>query len=330
MRTLITGATGFIGSHLAATLAKSGRTVVALARPGSDTRQLKVAGAEIVTGDVSDAGSLARAVKGCVHVFHLAAARPANTRRASSYRTSNVDGTLALTRAALAAGATRIVFTSSVGVFGFSDRRDVDEQTPARPDTPYRASKLAAERALLDLHRRERAPIVIARLSSVVGPGAKNWLPFCRAVVGPGFRLIGTGANRLQLGDVSDVVDGLRRCCETPDVEGEVFIISGADTMTIAEYVSVIQKAVAREAAVPRLPAAPFRALRRCASLCFRLGRMEVSRARRYDVFLEDVQFNIAKARRALNYHPCVPTSEAARRMVGWYLQQGLLGEVRA
>jgi dihydroflavonol-4-reductase len=329
MRTLITGATGFIGSHLAATLAQSGRSVVALARPGSDTSPLKAAGAEIVTGDVSDAGSLARAVKGCVHVFHVAAARPVNTRRASSYHATNVDGTLALTRAALAAGASRIVFTSSVGVFGSDGSRDVDEQTPVRPDTAYRASKLAAERALLDLHRRERAPIVIARLSSVVGPGAKSWLPFCRAVVGPGFRLIGTGANRIQLGYVSDVVDGLRRCAEAPDVEGEVFIISAADTITLADYITVVQRAAAHAAAVPRLPVAPFRAFRRCASLCFRLGRIEVSRARRYDVFLEDVQFDIAKARRALNYHPRVPTREAAERMVGWYLQQGLLGEVR-
>jgi nucleoside-diphosphate-sugar epimerase len=325
MTALVTGATGFIGSHLTELLVRKGRRVVALVRPRSGTRRLQELGVEIHIGDVGDARCVSRAVEGCGQVFHLAGARPANTSDVSEYRRVNVEGTLKLARAALDAGVGRLVFASSVGVFGYIRRGFVDERTPTHPDTPYRASKLAAELRLLEMHRREGLPVTIARLSSVVGPGATSWLPFCRAIARKDFRLIGRGTNCVPIGHVSDAIEGLVRCADAPDVEGETFIITAGETITLCDCVAAIRRSIHSKTEPGQLPEAPFHVVRTLASIFFRTTGVEIPHARRYDVFLEDLVFDISKARMRLNYQPLVSPGEAVEVMARWYRQHGWL-----
>ena len=326
----MTGATGFIGSRLTERLVGSGRQVVAVVRPTSDKTRLAELGVEIVSGDVCDADCATRAVERCSHVFHLAGARPANTRHAASYRRVNVDGTLTLARAALGAGVQRFVFASSASVFGFAAGGLVNEQTPAHPDTHFRVSKLAAERSLLDLGRRNGLPVTIARLSSVLGGGSTAWLPFCRAVARRDFRLIGSGANRLHLVHVSDAIEGLLRCADAARADGETFIITAGDVMTVRDYIDMVRRSVGCEMPVGRLPSAPFLAFRRCAALVFRATGIEIPRAKRYDIFLSSASLDVSKARSTLNYQPRMSSAEAAEATVRWYQQQGLLTPPRA
>jgi nucleoside-diphosphate-sugar epimerase len=327
MRTLVTGATGFIGRHLAERLVREGQEVVAFTRPGSDTRFLAALGVHVVSGDLCDAAGVARAAQACDWVFHLAGARPANRPDSSSYRRVNVEGTLNVARAALDVGAPHLVFASTVGVFGFTRSGVVDETTPAHPDTRYRASKLEAERALLDLHHRRGLAVTIARLSSVIGPGSKSWLAFCRALDRDDVRLIGSGANCLQISDVSDAVEGLMCCAKGPDVSGEMFILAGAP-ISLREYVGAVRRAIHRSERIGWLPAAPYLAFARFASYAYRAIGLEVPQGRRYEAFLEDKILDTSKARRVLNYAPRVTPHDAVARMVRWYKDQGWLGQI--
>jgi dihydroflavonol-4-reductase len=148
--TLLTGATGFVGSAVARALAARGHRLRLLVRPTSDRRNLAGVDAELVLGDLTDAASLARAVAGCRYVFHVAADYRLWVPDAEAMLRANVDGTLAVMRAAQSAGVERIVHCSSVAALGVTD-----DGTPADETTPtneaafigtYKRSKFLGER----------------------------------------------------------------------------------------------------------------------------------------------------------------------------------------
>jgi dihydroflavonol-4-reductase len=178
MRTLVTGGTGFIGSHVVRALVADGMTVRALVRPASDRRALAGLPVEIVTGDLGEPASLAGALAGVEVLYHVAADyRLWAPDPAVLYRV-NVDGTRALFRAAEAAGVSRVVYTSSVGALGLPlDGRPGTETTPVRLEDmvgDYKRSKFLAEREA-EAAAARGLPVVIVNPSAPVGPG--DWKP---------------------------------------------------------------------------------------------------------------------------------------------------------
>ncbi len=170
MKVLVTGATGFIGSHLTRSLLADGYDVRALARPTSNARELEKLGAEIVRGDLLDPEAIARALQGCGRVYHMAAQmlRPGVSRR--TYFSVNVDGTRNLARACAGRDLDRFVFASSSGVYGIIRNPPVDENTPINPTSPYRESKWLGEKAVHEELAGKGPPAVIVRLSGHDGP----------------------------------------------------------------------------------------------------------------------------------------------------------------
>ena len=131
MTTLVTGATGFVGSAVARALAARGHALRLLVRPTSDRRNLQGLDAEIVTGDLTDPASLVRAAAGCRYVVHVAADYRVWVPDPDAMLRANVDGALAMVRAAAEAGAERIVHCSSVAALGqIGDGTPADENTP--------------------------------------------------------------------------------------------------------------------------------------------------------------------------------------------------------
>jgi len=191
MRVLVTGATGFVGGAVARQLAHDGHDVRALARPNSDTRRLVDDGIEVVEGDVRDRPSLAVAMTACSHVIHLAAAKRGS---AALLDDVNVYGTANVVNAARVAGVQRFVFGSTMGVHGFVTGGTLDERSPINPNTPYRRSKWQGEQVARDAHAHGAVPVVVARISTVVGNGAMGWVPLARDVAAGRLRLIGDGA----------------------------------------------------------------------------------------------------------------------------------------
>ena len=209
---LVTGASGFIGGHVARVLVERGCKVRALVRPTSDLRGIADLALDRVTGDLRDPDSLRHALEGCRTVFHAAADyRLWAPHPAELYR-SNVDGTRNLLEAARRAGVSRVVYTSTVGCIGIpGDGAPGDEDSPAAIDAmtgAYKRSKFLAEQAALEF-ARNGLPVIIVNPTAPVGdrdikptPTGRIILDFLRGRL-PAY--VDTGLN---LVDVRDVARG--------------------------------------------------------------------------------------------------------------------------
>jgi len=157
LKAFVTGATGFLGSHVARVLADQGGDLRLLVRPTSNLKNLEGINAETATGDLRDAASLEKAMSGCDTVFHVAADYRLWVRDPDEMYRSNVDGTRALLEAARKNGVGRVVYTSSVATVGFtSDGRPADEDSPvslADMIGHYKRSKFMAEQVALEAGR---------------------------------------------------------------------------------------------------------------------------------------------------------------------------------
>lgn len=260
MTTLVTGATGFLGSAVARALLARGEPVRLLVRPASDRRNLVGLDAELAVGDLDDAASLATALRGCRALYHVAADyRLWSPDPAALYRT-NVDGTERLLRLAAEAGVGRIVYTSSVATLGRrSDGGPADETTPlsgaqlAQMAGPYKRSKFDAERRVEAMVRDDGIPAVIVNPATVIGPGDWRPTPTGRviedAVRGRIPAYVDTGLNLVH---VDDVAAGHLLAYERGKV-GERYILGGED-MTLREILSEIARLVGRKPPRLRLP----------------------------------------------------------------------------
>jgi len=231
--TLVTGATGFVGWHVARKLIERGHKVRALARPGSKLRELEV---EVVTGDLRDAQSLERAVAGCGVVFHVAADYRLWAKDPSELYRSNVEGTRNLLESARKAGVERVVYTSTVGCIGIQNGRPGDEDMEVHLDEmagAYKRSKFQAEQVALEF-AEAGFPVVIVNPTAPVGdrdfkptPTGKIVVDYLKGAM-PAF--VDTGLN---LVDVDDTSSGHLLACEHGR-PGERYIL-GAENLTLEE-----------------------------------------------------------------------------------------------
>jgi len=325
-RVLVTGATGFVGSHLTRRLLDEGFEVRILARPTSDIVQPRLAGAEIVCGDVTDETSVRRAVRGVDAIYHLAALFREAKHPDSLYQAVNHGGTVNLLAAALDFGVRRFVHCSTVGVHGHIANPPADETAPYNLSDVYQRSKCDAEQAALDFNRRCGLPIVVIRPAGIYGPGDLRWLKLFRSIARRRFAMIGSGRTLIHWVYVSDLVDAFRLAGESPSAVGQVYIVGGERYVTLNELVGTIGKAVG--ARIPRLhiPVSPVRILSGvCEDVCRLLKIEPPIYRRRVALFVRDRAFDITKARTEIAYSPKVDLAEGVRRTAEWYREHGLL-----
>ena len=209
--TLLTGATGFVGSAVARTLIARGHRLRLLVRRTSDRRNLAGLDAELVEGDLTDAASVARAVDGCRFVLHVAADYRLWVPDAAAMLAANVEGTRTVMRAAMAAGVERVVYCSSVAALGLNaDGSPANEATPVTEADmigAYKRSKFLAERAVLELVA-EGLPAVIVNPAGPVGPRDIKPTPTGKMILDaargriPAF--VDTGLNVVHVDDVAE------------------------------------------------------------------------------------------------------------------------------
>jgi dihydroflavonol-4-reductase len=251
--TLVTGATGFVGWHVARQLLERGEKVRALVRDPARVKELD--GVEAVQGDLRDPGSLARAVEGCGIVYHVAADYRLWTREPEEMYRSNVEGTRHLLEAAQRNGIERLVYTSTVGCIGIPPKGIGDEQTPVGIEDmqgPYKRSKFLAEQVALKF-AAGGFPVVIVNPTAPVGdhdfrptPTGKILVDFVRGAM-PAF--LDTGLNVV---DVRDVAAGHLAACDRGKA-GERYIL-GAENMTLQNIFAALAKVVGRPAPRIRIP----------------------------------------------------------------------------
>jgi len=323
MDVLITGATGFIGRHLVERLLLEGNCVKALVRPETDATWLDAHGVEVVRGDVRDAHAVERVAENCQLIYHLAARTSHGNPSGKDTYPVNVEGTVNVARAALQAGVSRLVLASTTGVYGPIKNRAIDERTPVKPYSAYTKSKVQAERLVLSHHARHGLPVVIARITSVFGPGYKSWLGLFQAIAAGRFRLFGSGNNYRHPGEVSDIVEGLFLCGTVKGIEGRTYILAGDKPLLLRDMIQLIQGELGAPALRRAFPATPLR-LYELFNKAFRAcGGGQLPRFDRVRFFLTDQIFDQSCARGELGYTPKVSPKEAIHRTAEWYREQG-------
>lgn len=259
---LVTGASGFLGWHVARLLCLRGYTVRALVRAGSRFSGLD---AEPVPGDLRDPASLGRAVAGCGLVFHVAADYRLWARDPREIYRSNVDGTRHLLEAARQAGVERVVYTSTVGCIGLPPDGLGDENTPVSLEDmagAYKRSKFLAEQVAIEF-ARGGLEVIIVNPTAPVGDHDVKPTPTGQIVrdflEGKMPAFIDTGLNIV---DARDAAEGHLLACERGRV-GERYIL-GSENMTLAQILQLLAKMTGRKAPTVRLPYA----LAYCAGMC--------------------------------------------------------------
>ncbi|HUP03288.1 MAG TPA: hopanoid-associated sugar epimerase [Bryobacteraceae bacterium] len=249
---LVTGASGFLGWHVARVLVDRGYRVRALVRNGSRVHDLDV---ETVGGDLRDPQSLQRAAAGCGLIFHAAADYRLWARRPEELYQSNVEGTRNLLEAAKACGVERVVYTSTVGCIGFRRGGLGDENTPAALEDMsghYKRSKFLAEQVALE-YAAAGLPVVIVNPTAPIGDHDVKPTPTGKIVMdylnGDLQAFIDTGLNIL---DARDCAEGHILACERGR-DGERYIL-GSENLTLAAILAKLARIAGRKPPTLRLP----------------------------------------------------------------------------
>ncbi len=326
MTTLVTGATGFVGSAVVRRLLQEGHEVRALVRTGSDRRNLQGLDLDLAEGDLLDAASLERAAAGCDCLFHAAADYRLWTPAPDVMYETNVAGARNLLLRAAAAGVTRMVYTSSVATLGINpDRTPADETTPVAIEDMighYKRSKFLAEQAVLALVENERLPVVIVNPSTPVGPRDVKPTPTGRIIVDALRRrmpaYVDTGLN---IAHVDDVAAGHLQAL-VRGKPGERYILGGED-LTLKSILDAINEITQRPGRLFRLPHGLVYPVAVLAEKWAAFSGKEpfvtvdgVNMARKY------MYFSSARARRELGYE-ARPAREALEDAIDWFQQNG-------
>jgi nucleoside-diphosphate-sugar epimerase len=323
---LVTGATGFTGGHLARYLARRGGRVRALVRsPAAPPAQALAAdGIEVVKGDLADRSTVAAALQGVSIVYNIAAIYREASLPESAYRAVNADAVGVIVEEAARGGVSRVVHCSTVGVHGDVEHPPANEDAPLRPGDVYQETKVAGETIAREAAARTRVALVIARPTGIYGPGDRRLLKLFRGVARGRFVTLGRGDIYYHVTHIDDLVEGFRLCGEVDRAAGRTYILAGPEVTTLKELVRIIAEEAGVRPPRLRLPVWPFwLAGAACEAICAPFGIEPPIYRRRVDFFTKSRAFDISRARRELGYAPQIGVREGVRRTLAWYRTQG-------
>lgn len=313
---LVTGASGMIGRHAVGKLLEDGRRVRALVHERELPPPLAER-VEVVRGDIEDAAVCRRAVDGIQAVLHLAGLAHQSAEPARFHRV-NAKGSESLALAAAAAGVERFVLMSSIAVYGSAEGW-LDETVPVSPDTPYGASKVAAEERVAGILGSGAARLVVLRPSVVYGEADRgNTMRLVRAIDRRRFILIG-GAVRKSMIHADDVADAAIRAMDHPAAEG-VYLLADPRPYPLREVVQRIAEGLGRRVPtlpVPRPVVSAAAAAAMAAATAIR-RRPPITR-RDVEVWFRDTLVRPERLRRELGFTSRVGLDEGIRRTLAAY-----------
>jgi dTDP-glucose 4,6-dehydratase len=308
-RALVTGAGGFIGSHVVERLVEAGAVVRAFVRYNSrndygrlqDLSPSLLAEVDVYPGDLANPEAVAAAMAGCDTVLHLGALIPIpySYRHPREFVSANVEGTLNVLEAARRLDMQRVVHVSTSEVYGTAQQVPIPETHPLHPQSPYAASKVAADQLALSYFRSFSLPVVVARPFNTFGPRQS-----ARAVI-PTIITQALARDRIELGTVhttrdflyvADTAAGLVRCATAAGVEGDELNLGTGEERSIADVVAGVCAIVGREPDVVEMEE--------------RL-RPELSE-------VERLVADVSRARSRLGWTSQTPFAEGLERTVAW------------
>jgi UDP-glucose 4-epimerase len=329
---LVTGAAGFIGSHLVDSLRADGNPVRSLVLNGTDAECLRHSGLEIAYGDLKDRESLKRACEGCGKIYHLAAiSRHDANVPDSEYWAVNVEGTRNLLEIARETGTQRLLFTATIEAVGTSkDGSPLTEETPQQPRNIYGETKLAAENLVREFYGKTGYETVVVRPPITYGP--REMILFTRLfnIIAKGFYpLIGSGKALTEFCYVKNQVQGIRLAMEKGR-SGQVYFISDKESYPIEHIIKSIGAEMGVKVRTPHIPVP--------VAWCMGLGMEIMSKIFRFYPFVipqtgrppfsrKTVEWtsesclycDISKAKNELGYKPEYSLEEGIRHTIAWY-----------
>ena len=308
MNVLITGAGGFIGSHLVDSQLEHGNHVRAVDLHLDMLRhQAAHPCLEAIRGDVTEKHTVQKLVEGIDAVYHLASAHLDVSLSDEHYHRVNVSATRSLLEAARQAGVRRFVHCSSVGVIGDVKNPPANETTECHPLNIYERTKLEGERAALEFGSQTAFPVVVVRPAWVYGPRCRRTARLIRTISKGRFPIFGSGRNLRHPVYITDAICGLELCADTLDIDGEVFIIAGEAPVESRELVNLISQELNVRTQRIYLPMFLGQSAGLALELTFKLmGRQPPFSRRSMDFFLKHNAYSIAKAQARLKYQPQV------------------------
>ena len=327
MTTVITGATGFLGSSLVTELLKRQQAVRILTRDEKKARQQFGSAATIIAGDITDAVQVQQAVDGATAIYHLAGRLYHPSTPTELYRQTHVEGTRILLKACQ--GQTqlkRIVHVSTTGVHGVTGETPATEDAPFAPTNPYEATKLEGELLALQTYQEQGLPVTVVRPGLVYGPGDLHLLGFFASIRKGLFRVIDHGKALLHPVYIDDLLAALLLCAERPQAVGRSYNIAGERPVIVRELATAIAHALGRELPPGSIPLW----LANLASDIFTVmpgmkGEHAPLTRSRVKFLTNSRIYDISRARSELGYAPAVGLEEGMKLTAMWYYKHGWL-----
>ena len=323
-KALITGANGFIGSHLAEELVRRGWEVSCLVRRPHGLGWIESLEVRLLRGDCRDKPTLGPAVEGVDCVFHLAGV--INSLKWEEYYESNVAGTRNLLEACSERnpGLKKFIHVSSISAAGPSEKgRALTEADPERPISDYGRSKLAAEEAVREYGGR--FPCVIIRPPNIIGPRQRELQGAIRLIKKRIKPVVGTGEPQTSLCYVRDVVEALILAAERPEADGRTYFLADPKPYAWSDITDAVQEALGIRRIVLKVPyriqwlaAAASEAAARLTGRKPKLTRTSILAARKYYWIYDG-----SRIKRELGFEPRTGLKDAVRETIDWYQAHG-------
>ena len=324
MKALVTGATGFLGSHLVDALIAKGYAVTALVRKTSNINLLRKRDVELRYGDITAENTLPDAVKDSKMVYHCAA-NVSDWGAPQTFFQANVKGTENLLKASLEAGVDRFVHASSLTVLDVTKNHRQSDESHPYPDKffdSYTETKVLAEKLVMRYYQEQGLSTSIIRPSIIWGPGDTIVLPRLGRLIKSGkFFFVGKGNQSVSISHVSNVVEALILAGTRKEADGEVYNITDGEEIIFREFIDALAKILDLD---PTRKSIPFPLAYAVACLMELWGKMTRAESpplfTRYGVYLTSMNavFDISKARRELGYEPRVTFKEGLEEIGPW------------
>jgi nucleoside-diphosphate-sugar epimerase len=327
MKILVTGGTGFTGSHLVRRLLSKGHQVRVLDfQGGLFHKELRERGAEIRLGSVTDAALVDEMVKGCEVVYHVAAAfRQLNVSR-EHYWEVNVTGTLNVAAAAHRHGARKLVYCSTCGIHGHITSLPGNEESPIAPEDYYQYTKYEGE-TVVQKYVDQGLDAVILRPAAIYGPGdAGRFLMLFRLAKRGRFLMFGNGNTYYHPVHIDNLIDAFELAASQEGIRGRAYLIADDRYWTLDELVEQVGQALGVRVRIRHLPFGPlWLSACACELVCKPLRITPPLFRRRVNWFRHDRAFSIDKARKELGYEPRVRLAEGLTEAARWYRSNNYL-----
>ena len=323
LQALVTGAAGFIGSHLVEALVQRGVHVRCLVKPTSRLTWLQGLPVEIIYGDCQEQASLGPGVQDVDLVFHLAGATRALDPK--TYFAVNALGTENLVQACLEHNPRlqKFIYLSSLAAAGPGQNGGKKKESdPCAPVSPYGSSKRRGEE--LALARAHALPLLILRPAAVYGPRDKAFLALFQCLAKRIKPSVAGGVQYLSLCSVQDLVGALLLAAETPTRSGEIFFLSDGQDYRMDEINDSFAQALAVTAFRLRIPAPVLCGLAALAEYCSKVSGKPalISRGKAEEMIQSNWLCDITKARTLLGFEPQISLAQGAQLTLDWYRKE--------